>query len=254
MRGGPTFVAVAHHPELGLSSSVRAHLGHEREGLSLHILDLRNAEGCEDLQVLDRDRRARGVPSRRSVGWRGHARHSRLGSHFGRSDHAPIGADRRRSAVGLRTWRAEFFLVDPDLDALGELSATLRGNGFTVLLADNVASCDRAGQASIAGHHFGVGRRLSSGRAHRSAEGRPRAREGAVDRAGRRKREDGALPPGYARRADLDGLMAKIVAAPPRSVPVEASQGEVRGDLSQVPLIDLLQALVDESSNGCARR
>jgi PleD family two-component response regulator len=52
MRAGPTFVAVAHHPELGLSSSVRAHLGQEREGLSLHILDLRNAEGCEDLQVL----------------------------------------------------------------------------------------------------------------------------------------------------------------------------------------------------------
>jgi GGDEF domain-containing protein len=52
MRAGPTFVAVAHHPELGLSSSVRAHLGHEREGLALHILDLRNAEGCDDLQVL----------------------------------------------------------------------------------------------------------------------------------------------------------------------------------------------------------
>jgi hypothetical protein len=51
-RGGPTFVAVAHHPELGLSSSVRAHLGHEREGISLHILDLRAAAGCEDLQVL----------------------------------------------------------------------------------------------------------------------------------------------------------------------------------------------------------
>jgi GGDEF domain-containing protein/ActR/RegA family two-component response regulator len=52
MRGGPTFVAVAHHPELGLSSSVRAHLGHEREGTALHILDLRAAAGCEDLQVL----------------------------------------------------------------------------------------------------------------------------------------------------------------------------------------------------------
>jgi hypothetical protein len=52
LRGGPTFVAVAHHPELGLSSSVRAHLGHEREGLSLNILDLRAAAGCEDLQLL----------------------------------------------------------------------------------------------------------------------------------------------------------------------------------------------------------
>ena len=38
-------------------------------------------------------------------------------------------------------------------------------------------------------------------------------------------------------------LMTKIMAAPPRSVPVEASQGEVRGDFSQVPLIDLLQLL-----------
>ena len=38
-------------PRLGLSYGSR-HLGHEREDLSLHILDLRAAEGCEDLQVL----------------------------------------------------------------------------------------------------------------------------------------------------------------------------------------------------------
>jgi GGDEF domain-containing protein/DNA-binding NarL/FixJ family response regulator len=52
LRGGPTFVAVAHHPELGLSSSIRASFGHEREGLALHILDLRAASGCDNLQVL----------------------------------------------------------------------------------------------------------------------------------------------------------------------------------------------------------
>jgi CheY-like chemotaxis protein len=52
LRGGPTFVAVAHHPDLGLSSSIRASFGGEREGLSLHILDLRAASGCENLQVL----------------------------------------------------------------------------------------------------------------------------------------------------------------------------------------------------------
>jgi len=28
--------------ELGLSSSVRAHLGHDKDGVSLHILDLRS--------------------------------------------------------------------------------------------------------------------------------------------------------------------------------------------------------------------
>jgi CheY-like chemotaxis protein len=51
------------------------------------------------------------------------------------------------------------------------------------------------------------------------------------------------LPPGYAAREALDELMVKIVSAPPRSLPVEASHGELRGDLSQVPLIDLLQVL-----------
>src|SRR5262249_39187877 len=54
--------------------------------------------------------------------------------------------------------------------------------------------------------------------------------------------EAGDAPSGHARR-DLNELMARIVSAPPRSVAVEASQGEVRGDLSQVPLIDLLQLL-----------
>ncbi|HEY3594573.1 MAG TPA: diguanylate cyclase, partial [Polyangiaceae bacterium] len=52
VRGGATLVAVGHHPELGLSSSVRAHLGHEREGLSLHTLDLTDVRGCDNLQVL----------------------------------------------------------------------------------------------------------------------------------------------------------------------------------------------------------
>jgi GGDEF domain-containing protein/ActR/RegA family two-component response regulator len=52
MRGGPTLVAVAHHPELGLSSSVRAAFGQEREGLALHILDLRAVPRCGSLQFL----------------------------------------------------------------------------------------------------------------------------------------------------------------------------------------------------------
>jgi GGDEF domain-containing protein/ActR/RegA family two-component response regulator len=52
VRGGSALVAVGHHPELGLSSSVRAHLGHEREGLSLHTLNLTGVRGCRNLQVL----------------------------------------------------------------------------------------------------------------------------------------------------------------------------------------------------------
>jgi hypothetical protein len=51
-RGGPAFVAVAHQPDFGLSSSVRAAAGHDREGLSLHLLDLRASPRCANLEVL----------------------------------------------------------------------------------------------------------------------------------------------------------------------------------------------------------
>lgn len=133
-------------------------------------------------------------------------------------------------------------LVDPDLDALGELSAALRGNGFTVLLADNVdAAIERAKQsapdiilASIAVCHPGeLTDRLKGDPELAKVPSIVLVKDAAT--------ED--LPPGFAAREGLDRLMAKIVSAPPRSVPVEASQGEVRGDLSQVPLIDLLQVL-----------
>jgi CheY-like chemotaxis protein len=133
-------------------------------------------------------------------------------------------------------------LVDPDLDALGELSAALRGNGFSVILADNIQSgVERAIEdspdvilASVTVCHPGELTDLL--KADPTLSKVPSiVLVGAEDQ--------GELPPGYARRADLEALMVKIVAAPPRSVPVEASQGEVRGDLSQVPLIDLLQLL-----------
>jgi CheY-like chemotaxis protein len=133
-------------------------------------------------------------------------------------------------------------LVDPDLDALGELSAALRGNGFTVLLADQIeAAIDRARQmapdiilAAIAVCHPGeLTDRLKADAELSKVPSIVLVKGAQTDE----------LPPGYAAREELDELMAKIVSAPPRSVPVEASLGEVRGDLSQVPLIDLLQVL-----------
>jgi CheY-like chemotaxis protein len=132
-------------------------------------------------------------------------------------------------------------LVDPDLDALGELSATLRGHGFTVLMADNIdGALDRAKQtspdiilAAIALCHPGeLTDRMKADSELANVPSLVLVKDARNE-----------LPPGYAAREAIDELMAKIVSAPPRSVPVEASVGEVRGDLSQVPLIDLLQVL-----------
>ncbi|HKQ71434.1 MAG TPA: response regulator [Polyangiaceae bacterium] len=133
-------------------------------------------------------------------------------------------------------------LVDPDLDALGELSAALRGNGFTVHLADNIASgIERAKQTKpdviLVSDALCQPPELAE-HLRRDPELAGVAALVLVNGQG-----GGDLPLGYAPRGVLDQLMAKIVAAPPRSVAVEASQGEVRGDLSQVPLIDLLQLL-----------
>src|SRR3954470_13429444 len=114
----------------------------------------------------------------------------------------------------------------------------LRGNGFTVLLADNIeGALDRAKQnnpdiilASIAVCHPGeLTDRLKTDAELAKVPSIVLVKGAQADE----------LPPGFAAREALDQLMAKIVAAPPRSVPVEVSQGEVRGDLSQVPLIDL---------------
>jgi CheY-like chemotaxis protein len=133
-------------------------------------------------------------------------------------------------------------LVDPDLDALGELSASLRVNGFTVLLADSVeGALERAKQtapdiilASIdVCHPGGLSDRLRA-----DAE---LAKVPSIVLVG--EAPPSGLPPGHAVRTGLDDLMARIVSAPSRSLPAETPLGEVRGDLSQVPLSDLLQVL-----------
>jgi len=133
-------------------------------------------------------------------------------------------------------------LVDPDLDALGALSGTLRGNGFTVVLADNVESALERAKQTLPDIILAAEAVCRPGDLMDRLKLDPGlAKVPSIVLVG--GNQVGELPTGYASHEALDGLMAKIVAAPPRSVPVEASQGEVRGDLSQVSLIDLLQLL-----------
>jgi CheY-like chemotaxis protein len=133
-------------------------------------------------------------------------------------------------------------LIDPDLDALGALSESLRGNGFTVVRADAIASgVERAKEGSLDVIVASDALCQQGGLIDQLKSDPELAKVPSIVLMDATENE--TVPPGFARRSDLEGLMAKIVAAPPRSVPVEASQGEVRGDLSQVPLIDLLQLL-----------
>jgi CheY-like chemotaxis protein len=132
-------------------------------------------------------------------------------------------------------------LVDPDFDALGQLAADLRGHGFNVLLADNVASALERAKVSAPDIVLGASALCQAGGLTDQMRLNPAlARTPVIVLAD--DPADGQAP-GFAHRGDLDDLMAQIFSAPLRSLPVEASQGEVRGDLSQVPLVDLLQVL-----------
>lgn len=133
-------------------------------------------------------------------------------------------------------------LVDPDVDALGELSASLRARGFTIVLADSVASgLERAkgarpdivlGAAAVCGQG-GLLERLR-------ADGELSSVPSVVLVHARGE----GLPPCCVERSDLDAISAAIAAAPSRAAPAEAAtQGELRGDVSQVALVDLLQLL-----------
>jgi CheY-like chemotaxis protein len=133
-------------------------------------------------------------------------------------------------------------LVDPDLDALSELSGVLRGRGLHVVLADSVAvAIERVREAAadvvVASDDVcGSGGLVDQLKAMPDFEKLPCIILSASGAGS-------ALPEGYGSREDTVGLLAKIGSVLPRPLPVEASQGEVRGDLSQVPLVDLLQVL-----------
>jgi CheY-like chemotaxis protein len=133
-------------------------------------------------------------------------------------------------------------LVDPDFDALGQLAAELRGHGFNMILADNIASALERAKASAPDIVLGANTLCQAGGLVDQLRIDPAlSRTPVIILVGNEVNE--TLPAGYARRDDLDDLMAQIFSAPLRSLPVEAAQGDVRGDLSQVPLVDLLQVL-----------
>ena len=52
LRGGATFLAVAHHPTLSLGAAVRAAAGTGRDNVTLHALDVHASPECSDIEAL----------------------------------------------------------------------------------------------------------------------------------------------------------------------------------------------------------
>lgn len=144
--------------------------------------------------------------------------------------------------MGLRV-----LLADPDVDELAELSAILQARGFSVALANSVSSAiDRARDTRpdivlAASALCRPGDLIDQLRADPKLASLPLVILVHI--------RGGSLPERCIVRTDIDALVAAIVAAPTRDAPPE-SQGELRGDLSQVSLVDVLQLLTMNRRTG----
>lgn len=139
-------------------------------------------------------------------------------------------------------------LADPDVDELAELSAVLQARGFTVALANTIASAlDRARDARpnivlAASSLCGPGALLDQLRADPKLASLPVVI--LVHLLG------GNIQERCISRSDIEGLVAAIAAAPVRDAAPESIRGELRGDLSQVSLTDVLQMLAMNRRTG----
>lgn len=140
-------------------------------------------------------------------------------------------------------------LVDSDVDALGTLASVLRSVGLLVSIASDA---DSAVELAFQFHPDVV---LAGREIHRGGD------VGYVFRAKGQlaeipvlylldeSHEDEALPD-EVRRVDTDQIVNRITAVQPRFSRLPPPQQDIRGDLEQVPLVDMLQLLAMNRRTG----
>jgi CheY-like chemotaxis protein len=139
-------------------------------------------------------------------------------------------------------------LVDDDVNALGALASALRARGLTVFNASEVYEAveqtfkHRPDVVLVAHDINGEGDLTESIRAVPEIASTPLLRlmpDGRADELG----------PNDVLRADLDHVISRISEASPRD-PRQPFDQEIRGDIEQMPLVDLLQLLAMNRRSG----
>ena len=143
----------------------------------------------------------------------------------------------------------QILLIEPDVDLLGQLAEKLRARGLGVSLADDLSSALLRVRAHVPHILF-----IASSLARQP------------DFVDRLLAEPGLIgvprlilvPPDLLRSEqsdlvsyeDIDRLVARALEVTPMSVPPESGQGEIRGDVQQIALVDLLQLLAMNRRTG----
>jgi CheY-like chemotaxis protein len=139
-------------------------------------------------------------------------------------------------------------LVDSDLDALGLLASALRARGLQVANAgDAFEAVERAFQSRP--DVVLVDARLDDEQdVLRAFEVVPELADVPVLRLTRDRAAE-ELGPGEVLRSDLDHVFSRIASASPRAAPLPLDQ-ELRGNIEQMPMVDLLQLLTMNRRSG----
>lgn len=140
-------------------------------------------------------------------------------------------------------------LVDSDVDALGTLASVLRSVGLLVSIASDA---DSAVELAFQFHPDIV---IAGREIHRGGDvgyvfrGRGQLAEIPVLYLLEESHEDEALPD-EVRRVDTDQIITRITGITPRFSRLPPPQQDIRGDLEQVPLVDMLQLLAMNRRTG----
>lgn len=140
-------------------------------------------------------------------------------------------------------------LVDSDVDALGTLASVLRSVGLIVSIASDA---DSAVELAFQFHPDIV---IAGREIHRGGDvgyvfrTRGQLAEIPVLYLLESTHEDEALPD-EVRRADTDQIITRITGITPRFSRLPPPQQDIRGDLEQVPLVDMLQLLAMNRRTG----
>ncbi len=133
-------------------------------------------------------------------------------------------------------------LVEPDVDALGELAEGLRARGLEVLLADHLETALLRAQSAKLSALLISESLLANPDVEARLSADPRLaripRWVLVSRAAASAEKGTCLS-----RHDPEAIARRLFALPTRSTPVSTDRGDFRGDLQQVSVVDLLQLL-----------
>jgi hypothetical protein len=143
----------------------------------------------------------------------------------------------------------QVLLVEPDVDVLGKLAEELRARGLAVVLASDVQSAILRARSQRPHMIFLAQSLAESEGADAKLTAEPSLTH--VPRLSLVRAASGAiLPPDQASYDDLDRLVTRALEVKSASTPPESNLTELRGNVQQLSLVDLLQLLAMNRRTG----